>query len=118
MVQGLPASDNEERLARAMSRFRVGYEFQWQVRLDHALPLDKKNIDFLVKNMWPLDVNGFVGHKMTTSQRVYDRMREVALNGLFQRMGKMPLMVIEDADDVLRNQAAADQWVQKNLARL
>jgi hypothetical protein len=114
MVQGLPATDIEERTARALHKMQVPFNFQVVVPVAGSLPGRGKVIDFLLHTRLyqPLEVDGPRWHT-NAAQRGEDELRELLLNGVFRRRGWMALRRLSWLQ--LGSQAAADRSVRELL---
>ena len=97
LVKGKPATDIEERFARAL--VSLGLEFRFQMRFSTvgSLPWQEKVVDFVVQAsgvFQPVEVDGDIGHR-TSAQRGRDAIREVLLNEVFLRLGYLPLIRVK-----------------------
>lgn len=104
LVQGKRASDLEERLARALYKAEMNFEFQVWVWVQSGL----KRVDFVVHYglLYPVEVDGVIGHR-TGAQQGNDAVRETLLNEAFHRRGWTALRRVKWWQ--LENQAAADR---------
>ena len=111
-VLGQPASDLEERFARALSKNRrvLGYRFQVSFIASRGLPGEKR-VDFVVNTglQRPVEVDGAYVHK-TAAQQASDAVKELVLNAYFRAAGYQPLLRIPGFH--LENQESADRFVQ------
>jgi hypothetical protein len=87
LVHGIPASDIEERFARALDRLGIPYEFQKNLLAPANLPGNYK-LDFLVYNpkdgrLYPIAVDGEFAHK-SAEQRAKDKLKDIVLNSAKQ----------------------------------
>lgn len=112
-VQGKPASDLEERIARALYKRRKRFEFQVEVFTRLSRPDDGRNVDFIVDGVQPVEPDGFIGHYRTISQKGNDYVRELQLNEAFRKMGLRPLIRVPYFK--LQTQEMTDRWVRRNL---
>ncbi len=111
IVQGQPATDIEERVARALYKLQVSFTFQVKVQVMGSIPGRGKVIDFLLgaRIPLPLEVDGPRWHG-TAGQKGEDQLREILLNAQFRRFGWYPLSRLswthlstqEDADRAVR----------------
>ena len=122
-VQGQKASDLEERMARALDKMQVAYEFRARISSSAAgaqrLTSVKANIageleiDHLIENggqVIPVLVDGEISHFMTQHQRVQDEINTDMINEYGTSMGWSPAVHVpytelrtqEDADRVAR----------------
>ena len=87
-VNGVRASDLEERFARGLSRAGLHFKFQYPVIVVGCLPGVEKHVDFLVEKgyFYPIEIDGLIAHH-TTAQKGKDLVREVLLNQEFIRRG-------------------------------
>ena len=99
-VNGLEASDIEERFARGLRNLQREFQFQVEFNLSvndtiGADPRDFKRVDFLVSNYleYPVEIYGEIGHD-TAAEQGKDELREFALNDAFKGMGLRPLQVV------------------------
>ena len=112
-VNGLDATDIEERFARALAS--VGLKFRFQVRFwtANSAPWQEKEVDFVVlaAGMFqPVEVDGQIGHR-TSAQLGRDAIREVLLNAIFRRLGYLPLVRVKWFE--LETQEMADEVVRR-----
>ncbi len=87
-VHGKEASEDEERFARALEHHRKEYGFKVDIPI--AGSPDWKEVDFIVDELWPTEVDGFIGHD-TSAEQGKDYIREIMLNETFKKMGLMPM---------------------------
>lgn len=92
-VQGMPATDIEERVARTLYKLQVPFSFQTSIPVMGSLPGRGKVIDFLLYTQLPqpLEVDGPRWHT-TDGQKSEDVLREILLNVQFRRHGWLPLI--------------------------
>jgi hypothetical protein len=107
-VQGKEASDLEERFARALTK--AGREFRFQVEVTTAvtIPGEENQVDFLVDDIWPTEVDGTFTHK-TGSQRAHDELRDAIVNDTTRDWGWNPIRRVPG--DTLDSQEEADRVV-------
>jgi hypothetical protein len=98
-VQGMDASDLEERVARAMDRLEIEYQFRVRVTSDalgdRRLTREFANVrgeiemDFLVSNgrVTPIMVDGQVSHFLTPAQAEEDQVKTNVVNEFGKRLG-------------------------------
>ena len=94
-VQGLPASDLEERLARSFYRFKIPFLFQVPIETSFSLPWQQKEVDFVVRGNQPVEPDGQISHYMKKGQRADDMVRDLYLNDAFRKMGWYPIIHIK-----------------------
>jgi very-short-patch-repair endonuclease len=92
-VHGLEASDIEERFARALRGINKEFSFQIQIPTAISIPHEEKEVDFILDNIQPVEVDGEIGHK-TIAQKENDSERDALLNTEFMRMGMLPIIRI------------------------
>lgn len=114
-VQGLPATDIEERVARALYKLRLPFSFQVSVPVMGSIPGRGKVIDFLLytRVLQPLEVDGPRWHD-TAGQKSEDALRQLLLNAEFRRYGWPPLGRLNWI--YLQTQDDADRAVRQFLA--
>ena len=95
MVNGLPASDLEERLARSFRRFKIPFAFQVPIYTAHSLPGEQRLLDFIVRRDQPLEPDGYISHYRKAGQRADDLIRDLFLNEAFRYMGLKPIIHIK-----------------------
>lgn len=119
IVQGMKASDLEERFARAMDKLEIPYQFR--VRLtSEALGMRQltrafQNIrgeiemDFFVNHgqTWPIFIDGQIAHFYTPAQAEEDRLKTNAVNEFGQTFGwreavRVPFWKLQDQDSADR----------------
>ncbi len=109
-VHGLPASDIEERFARALRLRRKEFQFQIKFPTATSLPGEEKNVDFIVFDgmAFPVEIDGYIGHH-TGEQLGKDDFREQQLNEVFSKQGYQLMKRVKWTK--LETQQAADQIV-------
>lgn len=114
-VQSKPASDLEERFARALRKANVEFIFSYKVYTAVTVPGQDNEVDFLAKKsgVWySFEIDGEIGHK-TLTQKSEDAMRDIFVNEVLTRMGKQPIQRIPWTD--LETQEEADRTVREVL---
>lgn len=107
-VQNKDATDIEERMARALDKQGIDYEFQASYIAQMSLPGEVR-LDFLVFSdglYYPIQCDGAYAHK-SASQKARDRDRDAVLNkrlsGLTQPVVRVPsneyLFDLQDQDN-------------------
>lgn len=113
-VNGLPASDLEERYARGLRRNNQDFSFQVEIATAFTLPRDKKTVDFLIDSggfLQPTEIYGPL-HQWPQAQ-LEDAEREAELNEVFEQIPEMlPLKIVWFYD--LQNQETANK-VARNV---
>jgi len=113
-VQNKDATDIEERMARALDKQGIAYEFQTSFIAQMSLPGEIR-LDFLVFHdglYYPIQADGAYAHKSAT-QKARDRDRDAVLNhrlrGLAQPIVRVPsdeqrydLTTMDSAQDFVR----------------
>jgi len=96
-VNGLAASDIEERFAKALDYFGKNYSFQVDVPTFGAVPGEWRSVDFMVQDAgqyFPVEIYGEISHT-GSDQKARDSQREALLNREFMRLqGVKPLSVV------------------------
>jgi hypothetical protein len=113
LVKGKPATDIEERFARALGSLGLGFRFQVRFSTVGSLPWQEKVVDFVVQVsgvFQPVEVDGDIGHR-TSAQRGRDAIREVLLNEVFIWLGYLPLVRVKWFE--LESQEMADGVVRR-----
>ena len=90
-IHGKKAYKTEARVARSLTT--LGKSFAFQVEMPIAASPDWKSIDFIVDEMWPLEVYGKIGHD-SQAEQANDAVREIQLNETFRKFGLMPMKII------------------------
>ena len=86
-VNGLEASDLEERFARALRREKYEFRFKVLISTPFNLPGEKNEVDFIVDTIdQPVEIDGEIGHR-TGAQKEKDKVRDVILNPVLNNMG-------------------------------
>ena len=95
-LQGMKASDIEERSARSMDRRRVGYDFRVAFIAPANMP-GEVELDFMVYldggMKQPVQVDGEFAH-LTASQKAEDRAKDAYLNERLKGEGALPVIRI------------------------
>ncbi len=109
-VQGLPASDIEERTALAVGKRKVGFRFQVNIPVD--VPGQQKQLDILAFTIppQPINVHGYIGHH-TAEQNGIDKLRDGVIDQYGQKAGWQPIRTLRQAD--LDNQDLADDAIRR-----
>lgn len=112
LVQGLPASDLEERFARALDARKLRYRFQWNVATLYSLPGEEKLVDFIVDDglYYPVEVDAEFTHKGAQQQQ-YDKMRDAMVDEALQQYGYMPIQRVPG--EKLQDQFLSDAEVAR-----
>ena len=112
-VQGQPASDIEERFARALYKNeRVeDFEFQQSYFAGRNMPGEVRP-DFIVYagTVYPVQIDGEYAHK-SAEQKATDRAKDAQLDGYLTPMGAAVTQRI--SGDLLQTQEDADRLVQE-----
>ena len=103
-VNGVEASDLEERYARALAENGKDFQFQYEVYTAYTLPGEQKKVDFLVEDQFPEEVDAAFTHK-TAEQKSYDRIRDAMIDEHLSKYGMMPVRRIDG--DRLQTQESA-----------
>ena len=122
-VQDKPASDIEERSARAIDK--TDWDYTFRVRIDPrsgGLTERFRNIageyeiDFLChrgSQLLPILVDGEVSHFLASWQKVQDEQREAVINAALESFGAMPVVRVEFWH--LSDQASANRLYRELL---
>lgn len=112
IVRGKKASDLEERFARALSKYRVRFDYQVLVMTAISVPHQEKEVDFIVGRQ-PVNVHGYIGHFHTIGQRSKDIIRDLHVNEALMPLGFMPIITITAKE--LGRQEDADMFVRRTF---
>ena len=109
-IQGMRASDLEERFARALDKAGLEYEFRAPFIAGRNLP-GEIEVDFLVQDgaPQPIQIDGAFTHK-SAEQREEDAVKDAILNA---HLSGWALPVIRLPDTRLDNQAEANLLVEE-----
>ena len=107
-VQGKEASDLEERFARSLDKLDKKYVFEYEVLAPVGIPGQENQIDFVVEETRPIEVDGNFVHK-SGSAKAEDQIRDAILNDFLSQYGWEPIMRI--SGDRLEDQQHADAVV-------
>lgn len=111
-IQGLKASDLEERFARALDKRKnvISYEFRKPFVAGRNMP-GEIEVDFSVYDgsYYPIQIDGEFAHK-SAAQRTSDEMKNIVLDGLLKGSAH-PVQRIRF--DRLQTQEAADHVVRE-----
>ena len=109
-VNGEPASEIEERFARALRKTTYTLDFQYEVNTAFSLPHQQRFVDFVVylPPPMPIEIDGGIAHK-TIEDKEADRIRDATIDDALRNFGFMPieridgdkLLTQEDADAVV-----------------
>ena len=97
-LQGLPASDTEERFARALDKQALGYEFRAAQIAGRNLP-GEVEVDFMVYDgatIQPVQIDGEFAHK-SAEQKSEDAIKDVILDKSLEGTGALPVKRIPGA---------------------
>lgn len=111
-VHGKEASDLEERFANALDKAGKKYVFEYEVLTDIGVPGEENQIDFVVEEIYPVEIDGGFTHK-TGSQKAKDQTRDAILNEYLSRFGWNPIDRIPGDD--IETPEAADQVVAERF---
>ncbi len=109
-VQGKEASDLEERFANALSAACIDYRFEVEIQGPVGIPGEENQIDFLVEDIYPVEVDGSFVHK-SASQKAHDQLRDAILNDFLSDYGWYPIERI--SGERLETQEAANQVAEE-----
>ena len=95
-VNGVRATNIEERFARALKKHGLRYRFQVEFRTAASLPGRERVVDFVVYHglKYPVEVDGEFAHS-TAAQETADRIREELLNEVFRWKCMPPLQRVK-----------------------
>ena len=109
-VNGEPASEIEERFARALRKTQYRFDFQYEVNTTFSLPHQQRFIDFVIylPPPMPIEIDGGIAHK-TIEDKEADRIRDATIDDALRSYGFIPieridgdkLLTQEDADAVV-----------------
>jgi hypothetical protein len=111
-VHGKEASDLEERFARALGGAGKDYIFEYEVVGPTTIPGQENQIDFIVDDIYPVEVDGQFTHK-SGAQKAHDQLRDAVLNEHLKQYGWNPIDRI--SGDKLETQEQADQIVREKF---
>ena len=111
-VHGKEASDLEERFARALDKNNHGYAFEYVILSNVGLPGEENQIDFVVDDIYPVEIDGNFTHK-SAEQKAHDQQRDAILNEQLSDWGWQPIERIPG--DFLETQEAANQIVREQF---
>lgn len=115
-VQGQPASDLEERFARALEKERIGYAFQFVHGAPKGLP-GFQSLDFLVLTPVPVAVQvddttfihkGTAAHDELVDTKTIHNLRRMGYGNIFPT-------VLHVTQEVLSNQEDANRFVSQEI---
>lgn len=89
-VQGKKASEQEELFARALDNAGKKYIFQYEILGPVGIPGQEHEIDFIVEQKYPVEVDGLWVHK-TAQQKLKDKLRDQILDNHLNQYGFMPI---------------------------
>lgn len=135
VVQGLKASDLEERFARSLSKLEYPFEFRYRIsspltgmrRLSRRFTNEtgEVEIDFLVQttSITPVFIDGQIGHFYTAYQADKDALKTNATNEFGRILQwrpaiRVPFWRLQDQDmtDVTVRELFANEWVATTTA--
>jgi len=111
-VHGKEASDLEERFARALDGAGKSFSFEVEIQGPTTIPGQENQIDFVVDDIYPFEVDGSFTHK-TAEQKAHDALRDAFLNDYLKQYGWHPIDRI--SGDKLETQEQADQIVRERF---
>lgn len=111
-VRGKKASAPEERLARSLDKFGVGFMFRYVI--GQPLARGSTEVDFVLMTpvVQTVQVYGEYAHK-SSEQLEEDRQKEDKIDAYFSRYGAASVVGIRDYE--LDNQEMTDLYVRTNL---
>ena len=116
MVQGMKASDLEERAARAIDKLEIGYEFRVRLTSEflgaRRLTREFNNMrgeiemDFLLEKdtrVYPIFIDGQISHYWTEAQADADKVKTNAVNEFGRQFGwheavRIPFWKLDNQD--------------------
>lgn len=87
-VRGQRASDWEEMFARVFNDYKL--EFSFQVPVYIGLPGQESLVDFVVMDIYPLEIDHAFTHK-SASQRAKDKVRDALIDERMKQYGWQPI---------------------------
>jgi len=112
VVQGMPASDLEERFSKALDKLDgVTYEFRVPYLAGRSM-LGEVELDFAVyaPTLYPVQVDGEIGHS-SSAQLASDKLKDALLDDHLRGTGAAPVVRVKWPD--LQTQADADRLVRE-----
>jgi len=111
-VKNEPASEYEERFARALHKKKLPYYFQTVLPTGFQIPGQLNTIDFLVTvgSEQPIEIDGDWVHK-NGSQKDRDLVRDAIINAQMMPQGWMPILRVPGYK--LETQEDADKTVEE-----
>ena len=109
-VHGKEASELEERFARALDAAQKNYSFEVEIQGPTTVPGQENQIDFVVDDIYPVEVDGTWIHK-SASQKANDALRDAVLNNYLKKYGWYPIERV--TGEKLETQEQADQIVRE-----
>lgn len=105
-VNSEPASEIEERFARALRKTALTFDFQYEVNTAFSLPHQQRFIDFVVYLPPPMsiEIDGGIAHK-TIGDKEADRIRDATIDDALRNFGFLPIERI-DGDKLLTQEGA------------
>jgi hypothetical protein len=91
LVQDKKASKLEERYARALTKLKIPFFFQYKINTPYTIPGRANSIDFVTvyRGAQAEEIDGEIGHK-TVIQKSHDRARDVLLSQVLPNYGINP----------------------------
>jgi hypothetical protein len=116
LVQGMKASDLEERFARAMAKDNrvMGYTFRQAVIAPRNMP-GQLEVDFVVQVgpiIRPIQIDGDFTHK-GDNKKQSDKVKDILVDNYFHKFGYQPVQRING--NFLSTQKDADRLVREVL---
>lgn len=113
-VQGMKASDIEERFAKSLYKKKEPFVFQKSFFAGMNIPGEVR-LDFLLTGsvIQPVQVDGEFAHK-TAAQKGRDKLNDIRLDGRLRGMGALPVVRIDG--ELLQTQEESDRELEKVLS--
>lgn len=119
MVNGQAASDLEERVAIALSKLQIPFQFRARINPLVGLTEERQNvvgeveIDFLcdfLGRLYPINVDGEISHFFMASQRTKDEQKTAKINAALKVYNAHPLIRLPYT--ILQTQEEADRTIK------
>lgn len=114
-VQGITASDIEERFAKSLYKKQISFRFQESFFAGRNMPGEVR-LDFLITDLFiqPVQVDGEFAHK-TAAQKERDRLNDARLDNHLSGTGALPTIRIpgeflQTQEDSDRQLSELDRW--------
>jgi hypothetical protein len=109
-VHGKKATDLEYFFATALDKFEHDYIFIYYFSTPFTVPGQEKQIDFMVDDDYPYEIDGGYAHK-SAQQKAEDLVRDQVMNEFLRKIGKKDITRVKET--LVDTQEKANAFVEQ-----